>query len=752
MASNDLAGLKVIDLGVGMAAALIAKYLREAGADVTRLEPPGGDPFYEIYPAYRVWRRGLTVLREDESSEANLESLLSAADVCLVGGEDHPRIARRGDAAALESRHPRLVVLNIEGYPAGTRHAGRPACDVLVQARSGLSFEHYSRRPLLMSFAPSNYGAALHGLAGVFAALLRRESSGAGELVATSLFEGALAWAMLLWYEVEKPTPAASFVLPKDPWPLIFRCSDGVWVQLVIGSAGSKGRLYRILKIDDPTVDINDSGMPKPTADPKNFFGDVDVLAKHVANFGSRELLEAIWAAGLPAEPVLAPGACWDDPQVTHNGIVVRGPDGVRHIGHPVYGYSSPAPRAETGMASSARAGGSSNLRAADEAGAAAPLSGVKVIDFGSYVAGPYSSALLSDLGADVVKVETLTGDPNRSVFRSFASANRGKRAISIDLKHPEGLKIAQRLCVGADVVTSNFRPGVSARLGIDPKTLHALKPDLIVLESAAYGATGPRAEGAGFDLCFQALCGHDWRAGGVGNPPLWNRTFMVDYAAALLGQAAVLQSLHRRARSGAGAAVGAGLLNAGLFLMSELIQRSDGEWAGAEPINADQTGFHPAERLYQAADGWLAVAARDAAMARRFLSVLNLERRITAPHTGWDAEVGRVIAEEIRKRPLEALRAALEAAHVWVEVCRENGERDNLRDPDLERLGTVHAALYPKLGEVRQLGPLVRLAASAGARRRHAPLVGEHTDEVLAELGFSPDEIKGLRERHVVG
>jgi crotonobetainyl-CoA:carnitine CoA-transferase CaiB-like acyl-CoA transferase len=304
---------------------------------------------------------------------------------------------------------------------------------------------------------------------------------------------------------------------------------------------------------------------------------------------------------------------------------------------------------------------------------------------------------------------------------------------------------------VGADVVTNNFRPGVSARLGIDAKTLHALKPDLIVLESAAYGSSGPRAEGAGFDMCFQAWCGHDWRAGGVGNPPLWNRTSMVDFAAGLIGEVGVLQRLYQRARSGAGAEVGAGLLNAGLFLISELIQRSDGQFVGAAPLNHEQTGYHPAEQLYEAADGWLAIAARDGAMARRLLEVLNLGQRVTAPRAKWDADAGRLIAEGIRKRRLEELVPALEAADVWVEVCRDNGERDNLGDPELHRLGTVYCTQHPQFGEVRQLGPLVRLAALAPARRRHAPLSGEHTDEVLAELGFSAVEIKGLRERKIV-
>ena len=309
-----LRGLKIVDFGLGMAAALVAKFLVEGGAEITRIEPGAGDPFYSVYPAYAVWRRGVTILREPELPAQRLEKLLAAADVCILGGEDFPGFARRADAAAIQSRHPRLVVLDIEGYPSGSRHAGRPATNVLVQARSGLAFEHYTRRPLLMGFEPSNYGAALHGLTGLFAALLHRESTGRGQVVATSLFEGAIGWTLMLWCEATNPTPASSFVMPKDPWPLIFKCADGVWVQVVLGSAGSKGRLYRILQVDDPTVDINDSGMPKPTADGKNFFGDIDVLASHIANFPSAQLLEAIWAAGLPAEPVLAPGACWDDP------------------------------------------------------------------------------------------------------------------------------------------------------------------------------------------------------------------------------------------------------------------------------------------------------------------------------------------------------------------------------------------------------------------------------------------------------
>jgi len=728
-----LSGLKVIDLGLGMAAALICKFLREAGAAVTRVEPPAGDPFYGVYPAYEVWHRGSTLDREAGGSAERLQRLLAQADVCLVGGEDFPGVSRRRDAAALQRQHPRLVVVDIEGYPGGTRDAPRPATDVLVQARSGLAFEHYSKRPILMSFEPTAYGAAFNGLAGLFAALLHRESTGSGQVVSTSLFEGALSWSAALWVEAERPTPASNFVMPKDPWPLIFKCRDGIWIQVVMGSTGSKGRLYRILEVDDPSVDINDSGMPKPTGDPKNFFGDIDVLARHIEKRQSQELLEAIWAAGLPAEPVLPPGGCWDHPQVIHNGVIARATDGLRHVGHPVYDRASPAPRREPAH------------------GNPLPLSGLKIVDFGAFVAGPYSSAVFADLGANVIKVEAVTGDPNRSIFRSYTAVNRGKRNITIDLKTPEGLKLAHQLCMGADVITNNFRPGVSARLGIDARTLHALKPELIVLESAAYGGTGPKAEGAGFDMCFQALCGHDYRAGGVGNPPLWNRTSMVDYAAGFIGAVAVLQRLYQRAVTGAGAEVGAGLLNAALYLLSELIQRPDGTFAGAPQLNHEQTGYHPAEQLYEAADGWLGVAARDEAAAARLLEVLKLKPAVSVPRGQWGPEVAARIGAAIRGWTLHDLLAALEAAGVWAEACCTDGEPETLHNPELLRLGTIYSAVHPQFGLVRQVGPLVRLSASARFVPRHAPLPGEQTDEILAELGFDAPAIQGLRERKVV-
>jgi crotonobetainyl-CoA:carnitine CoA-transferase CaiB-like acyl-CoA transferase len=375
----------------------------------------------------------------------------------------------------------------------------------------------------------------------------------------------------------------------------------------------------------------------------------------------------------------------------------------------------------------------------------------VRVVDFGAFVAGPFASAVLADLGADVVKVETLAGDPHRTVFRFYTSVNRGKRSIAIDLKTPEGRRVAHELCAGADVVMSNFRPGVTARLGLDVDSLRALNPHIVVLESPAYGADGPLAERAGFDMVMQAYCGHEWRAGGEGREPMWNRTSMVDFAAGFLGAAGILAALYHRARTGDSAFVVSPLVNAGISLLAELVQRGDGRFEGAPPLNRWQTGFHPAEALYRAADGWIAIAVRGREAAVGFAGALGLTGWLDEDPARWrDAEVDAIAAAVARLSIGDAL-ARLDAAGVWAERCRQDMAREVLHDPALHAANVVQISTHPTFGEVRELGPMLRFSRSQAGHRRHAPLIGEASAEVLAELGRSPQDIAALVELEVV-
>lgn len=727
--SSPLAGLTVVNYGVGLAPALASKLLGELGARVTRVSPLDNDPFVAIYPAYQT-------LRGHEAHVAVGPSALVAAaetaDVCIVGGEDHPDLTGRADPDRLLADNPRLIVLDISGYPAGVADMGKYAVDILVQARSGICYEHYSDRPNFVTYQPTHYGAAMQGVIGILTALYEREFSGRGQGVTTSLFEGALCW-LTTWSRAENASPAFRFSMPLDPRPILLQCKDGLYVHVCLGAAGSKATLYRILGIDAPGMDPNDAGMPNPADPPHKFFGDIDLLASHAATWNSGELLDAFTKAGLPGEIALPPGDCWDHPQVKHNGIIQENAQGVRHVGSPV--TIRPVPR------------GDRTHPPVDQR----PLSGITVLDFGAFVAGPAASVALSDLGAEVIKVEPLTGDPMRGVVRPFNSASRGKKSIAVDMKSAEGAEVVRRLCDAADIVTNNFRPGVSAKLGIDAKTLLARKPSLIVLEAPGYGDSGPTAQKGAFDPILQALCGHEYRAGGAGNPPLWSRTAMVDYTGGMVGALAALAALYNRARKAEGAEIISPLLNAGVFLLSELVQMPGGEFAGAPLANREQTGFHPAESMYRTADGWIAVAARNQAAASALARVLGLDGELSAPWRSWGENEAAVIRAACGHRGSEELLAAFEAAGVWCEPCRQGMDARIFDNAGLFRRGTLFEAPYARFGATAAIGPLVSLSRSRVAAAGGAPEAGQHTRDILGVLGYSGDDIDGLFARRVV-
>ena len=229
MSAPRTTNLSVIDLGVGMAAALVAQMLGRFGADLKRLEPPGGDPFADVYPADPFWRKDETAIRP-----VDLDAALATADVCILGGESWPGLDWRHDADDLARRFPALIVLEIDGY-ASADAAGRPAADLLVQARTGCVYEQYADRPSLFAAPLPTYGAAMLGVLGVQAALLARRREGVGQVVRTSYQEGAAVWMQGSWSKAERPDPAFLGGTPKGAHSPIYRCRDGKYVAMSLG-------------------------------------------------------------------------------------------------------------------------------------------------------------------------------------------------------------------------------------------------------------------------------------------------------------------------------------------------------------------------------------------------------------------------------------------------------------------------------------------------------------------------------------
>ena len=382
------------------------------------------------------------------------------------------------------------------------------------------------------------------------------------------------------------------------------------------------------------------------------------------------------------------------------------------------------------------------------------PLSGIRVVDLGIFVAGPFASIPLIDFGAEAVKIEPLGGDPNRGIWRAFACVNRGKRSICLDLKKPEAVAIALDICARADIVQHNYRPGVLERIGLGFEKIKRVNPDVILLELSAYGSTGPMSDQPGFDMAMQALCGHEALCGGEGNAPAWLLWAPVDFTGGYLGAIASLSALFARTRRGGGGQARTSLLSSGVYLLSELVRKADGQFEGAEQINSAQTGSHPARSLYQTKDDWIALVALSKSQSDALASALNLEALSEHPPAEWSQSEAELIAGRLSSMSTSEALQTLHDAGVWAEVCRRNFETTLFENEAWQGLGITEEYPHPEFDSVQQIGKLVRFAngAKPPATAGMVPTPGQHTRELLSELGKSDSDIDALYERGVVG
>jgi len=365
------------------------------------------------------------------------------------------------------------------------------------------------------------------------------------------------------------------------------------------------------------------------------------------------------------------------------------------------------------------------------------PLEGLRVIDFGQFLAGPFGPMLLGDLGADVIKVEPTRGDGMRgTVVGSFMGCQRGKRDIAIDLKHPEGLELALRLVATADIVHHNMTKGTADRLGVGYEHCRAVKPDIIYCNTFMYGAVGPLSDFGGLDPLAQAACGIEWEGGPVsaGNPPLWYRYGHGDVAAAMPSVAGLLIALHHRQRTGEGQA----LYTADSWL------GPDGTPSTRPVLDAVQKGLSALYRLYETSDGWIQLAAVREEHWRPLCAVLGRPELTDDPRfataEGRDEHregLAKLLEDSFAGQPAVNWRRVLDGAGVPAEISVDTWDGETiLFDDDLVRAGLVTEYEHPLLGRVRQFGNLITFSDTPGCQTRATPMLGQHTREILAELG----------------
>ncbi len=386
-----------------------------------------------------------------------------------------------------------------------------------------------------------------------------------------------------------------------------------------------------------------------------------------------------------------------------------------------------------------------------------APLAGVRVLDLCHFLAGPYATLALADLGADVIKIEDpARPDEARSLgphFQHgqslyFAALNWGKRSFSACLARPEGRQALLDLARTADIVVDNFRPGVTARLGLDHGTLSVVNPRIITCSLSGFGETGPYAARPGYDYTIQALAGVMSMTGEPDAPPGKAGISYVDHAGGLAAALAVTAALVERSRTGLGTHIDLALFDVQVSMLTYLAS-----WqlnAGFSPART-HAGAHPSivpAQVFETADGYVSVFVGNDPMWERLVGGVG-GPRLEDPAYGTSA--GRHEHREALLAALgEAFRTRVTAE--WVELLVEravpcapvNDLAEALADPQVQARGLIATAAHPAYGEYRHVrGPVSGVAA--GAERLAAPILGEHTEALLAELGYDDERIRRL-------
>jgi CoA:oxalate CoA-transferase len=386
------------------------------------------------------------------------------------------------------------------------------------------------------------------------------------------------------------------------------------------------------------------------------------------------------------------------------------------------------------------------------------PLEGIKVVELGVVLAAPYCGLLLSDLGADVIKIESPEGDETRGYlpfvgdtgFSAFTAAiNRSKRSISLDLKNPEAVQAYLKICAGADVVLENFRPGVSERLGVGPDAVKAVNPDIVYCAISGFGHKGPRAKDAAMDFFIQAFSGQMSMIGEEGSPSARIGGPMMDITASLHGALGIVSALFRRGKTGDGALVQTSLLEGQIACLSYMWPAMQATGKPPGKMGRGHPNFCPYQ-TFQAKDADVAIACLNDRMFRNLAKTIGQPELADDPNFATNAK--RVEHRAQTEAIVEAYVSVRSAAEV-AEALRENGvpatpvnTLDKVRDdPQIEALGGMLTVDQPGVGKIELAHQALWFDGERAEAEGPAPRLGEHGRDVLQEAGLSEDAISAL-------
>lgn len=392
-------------------------------------------------------------------------------------------------------------------------------------------------------------------------------------------------------------------------------------------------------------------------------------------------------------------------------------------------------------------------------------LDGIRVLDFGRYIAGPFCAALLGDLGAEVIRIERRGGGEDRGMIpvgtgadgggAMFLAMNRNKLGMTLDPASPKGREIVKKLVATADVVVANLPPAVLRSLALDLDSLRATRPDIILTTVTGFGAGGPLSHKHGFDGIGQAMSGAVYLSG-TPEQPIMLKVPWVDFGTAFLSAFGTLAALMERGKTGRGQKVEGALLRTATAISNAMLIEQ--ALTGVDRVATINRGFNNAPGdIFRCKDGWIVTTVIGEPMFRRWCRLIGEEHWLTDPCFKDDqsrADNGAAISARMSvwcgaRNCAEAL-AELEKANIV--AGQVYSPQQALDDEHIRAAHLLEEREFPELGRTLPLAPTpIDLSETPGTYRRRAPLIGEHTDEILASLGYPAGEIAALRAEGVV-
>ena len=731
--TGALAGIRVVDFGQYVAGPMAAMLLADQGAEVIRIDPPGGPRF--ATPANATWNRGkrsIVLDLGDAVDRASAQRLVGSADVLIEnfrpGCMDRLGLGPAGTTAT----NPRLIYCSMPGFAADDPRAGVAAWEGVVAAAT----DTYRKsavdgdQPVYLGIPIASNFAAFLAAASITAALIARERDGLGQRIEVPLFDAMFTAIGARGMRV----PASTDPVPDRIGFGNYECADGRCVHFAplaprfmewfIDAAGVSA--WRAEGLLDRS---------RLAAEPGLFAALSERLT---ALFKTRSALD--WeafgdAAGIPLAMcrTMAEWAETDHARTSETIVEIDDPEHGRMLLPGVTVRLSRSPGAAAGPRRPLDADRSSldALLARRPAALSVPvlgngpaLAGVRVLDLTQVWAGPTAARTLAEMGADVIKINS----PHEPIT-THLDVNRGKRTLLLDLATPEDAAIFWPLVDTADVVMQNFRLGVAKRLGIGYEQIKARRPDIVYASVSAYGYDGPWGRRRGYEVQGQAVAGAQVQFGGDG--PAMRLPYEInDYGTGVLTAYAVALALLHRLRTGEGQQVEAALAYTATLHQSLYLQSFAGKvWN--EPRGQRALGSGPLQRLYRASDGWLFLGAHERDLPRlgRIGDLQGIDR------LSGDA-IADLLERRIAHKPVEdwvnRFTAAGAGAHALTPVA------DLMSDPWVIAHGLSLTRDHAGIGAVTTIGPVPRLSRTPLVAGRPAAPPGSDEDDVLRELGIA--------------